>query len=196
MEIDPRVDAYIENAAPFARPILLHLRDLVHRALPGAEEAIKWNVPHFTVNGKNVAGLSAFKAHCALGIHGESRRSPGDERYLRIASLDALPEDSEITAKLQAAYARISETGSATLLKTSGKRTGQPDPEFPIDFASALGGSAAAAATFDALAPSHRREYLEWIVEARRAETRARRIVQAVEWLAQGKKRNWKYGKG
>jgi uncharacterized protein YdeI (YjbR/CyaY-like superfamily) len=194
MTTDPRIDAYIAKAAPFARPILTHLRTLVHRTLPDAEETIKWGMPHFTVRARNVCGMAAFKAHCALTIHGEGRvGGEGMGQLGKVASLANLPPDELLAERLRDAAERIAMQGSA-----SGKREkAPPRPEIPVpgDFAEALSEEPAAQATFDAFAPSHRREYLEWITDAKRKETRARRIAQSIEWLAEGKKRNWKYEK-
>ena len=190
---DPRVDAYIAKAAPFAQPVLRHFRALAHRALPDLEEGIKWSMPAFMLGGKNVAGMAAFKAHCAIMIHGEGRLgdSPGMGGYGKVAALSDLPSDAELEASIQAAARRVSERGSAAKPKVA-KASKAPIP-MPEDFASALAKVPEAAATLDGFAPSHRREYLEWITEAKQAATRERRIAQAVEWLAEGKKRNWKY---
>lgn len=196
MTTDPRIDAYIETAPEFARQILRHLRALVHKALPQAEEGIKWGMPHWMVGGKNVAGMSAFKAHCAFMIHGDGRQGPkaGDAmgQYGKIQSLADLPADKVLAAKLKDAAKRIAKQGSAA---PGRKPTPKAEIPVPDDFAQALAGNAAARAAFDGLAPSHRRDYLEWIVEAKRDETRAKQIAQASEWLAEGKKRNWKYEK-
>ena len=199
MSRDPRIDEKIAQAAEFARPILAHFRALVHKAIPEAEEAIKWGMPHFTYKGKNIAGMAAFKAHCAVIIHGEGRQGEsakdagGMGSYGKVASLSDLPPEAELAAKLTEAKARIDEGGTAQ------KRTPKPKPaaariiDEPEDFRSALGTKSAAAEYWNGLAPSHRYEYLEWITEAKRDETRAKRIGQAVEWLAEGKRRNWKY---
>jgi uncharacterized protein YdeI (YjbR/CyaY-like superfamily) len=195
MQTDQRIDAYIANAAPFARPILARLRAIVHAALPRAEETIKWGMPHFTVSGKNLAGMAAFKAHCSFVIHGEGRLGgdAGMGQFGKIASLEHIPDEAMLAESLKQAAERIESTGSA--------KTPRPKPApkalvaMPDDFAEALAGNPAARAVFDGFAPSHRREYLEWITEAKRAETRAKRIAQSLEWLAEGKKRNWKYEK-
>ena len=193
MNTDPRIDAYIAKAAPFAQPILAHLRALVHAALPGAEETIKWSMPHFTHGGKNIAGMAAFKAHCSFAIHGEGRQGSdaGMGQFGKIAALSDLPSDEELAAKLKAGAERIATHGSATTPKV--KKPPKAEIAMPDDFAAALASNAKAQAAFDSFAPSHRREYLEWITEAKREETRNKRIAQALEWLAEGKKRNWKY---
>ena len=199
MQTDPRVDAYIAKAAAFAQPILTHLRGVVHRVLPDADEGIKWGMPHFMLGGKNVCGMSAFKAHCAFVVHGEGRvgddagvgEGKGMGAYGKIASLAELPPDAEIERAVLAAADRVRSGGSAV----SGKSKRQPKAEIPLpeDLAAELAKVPAAEAAFTGFAPSHRREYLEWITDAKRPDTRAKRIAQTIEWCAEGKRRNWKY---
>jgi uncharacterized protein YdeI (YjbR/CyaY-like superfamily) len=195
MERDPRIDEKIARAADFARPILEHFRGVVHRAVPEAEEAIKWGMPHFTYKGKNIAGMAAFKTHCAIIIHGEGRQgeTEGMGSYGKVASLDDLPPEAELAAKLTGAKARIDEAGTARKKPTAAKPKARRTIEMQEDLRAAFAANPAAARTWAGLAPSHRYEYLEWITEAKREETRARRIAQALEWLAEGRRRNWKY---
>jgi uncharacterized protein YdeI (YjbR/CyaY-like superfamily) len=195
MNTDPRIDAYIAKAAPFAQPILQHIRAVIREALPEAAETVKWSVPHWTHAGKNVAGMAAFKAHCAMMIHGEGRQGEGEQKegmggFGKIKSIDELPPRDELVAKLRSAAQRVETVGSAT---PKVKKPPKAEIAMPDDFAAALAGNAKAKAALEGFAPSQRREYLEWITEAKREETRAKRIAQAVEWLAEGKKRNWKY---
>jgi uncharacterized protein YdeI (YjbR/CyaY-like superfamily) len=197
MPTDPRIDAYIAQAQPFARPILEHFRELVHCALPQAEETIKWSMPHFTLGGKNVAGMAAFKAHAALIVHGEgSQGSNGGGKageamgqFGRVTSLADLPGDAALRKKLIAAADRIA--GGAKTPRPV--RAAKPPISVPPDIAAALAANGPAQAMFDRFAPSHRREYIEWITDAKRAETREKRLAQAIVWLSEGKKRNWKY---
>lgn len=189
MPTDPRIDAYIESAQPFARPILEHLREVVHCALPQAEETIKWSMPHFMVNGKNVAGMAAFKGHAAFMIHGEGREGDAMGQFGKLSSLADLPSDASLSRKLGKAADRV----------TNGEKTPRPKTLFkpaipvPDDFATALAINSPAKRCFEAFTPGQRREYLEWIVEAKKPETREKRINQAIVWLSEGKKRNWKY---
>jgi len=192
MATDSRVDAYIAKAPEFAQPILTYLRELVHAAIPDAGEDIKWGMPCLTYKGKNLAGMAAFKAHCSFGVHGDGRAIEGMGQYGKIHSMAEMPADAAITKALLAAKERIDTTGTA--LKIGSKpKVAKPEIPMPDDFAAELAGRKGARETFDGWAPSHRREYLEWIVEAKRPETRAKRISQAGEWIAEGKKRNWKY---
>jgi uncharacterized protein YdeI (YjbR/CyaY-like superfamily) len=195
---DPRIDAYIAQAAPFAQPILEHLRALVHRALPRVEETVKWQMPHFLVGGKNVAGMAAFKAHCAFTIHGEGRQGPngcdaesGMGQYGKISALGDLPAEAVIFERLHAARDRVQTTGRATKHPVS--RAPKPELPVPDALAAALAIHPVAQANFAALAPSHRREYNEWIGEAKQAATLERRVAKAIELIAEGKKRYWKY---
>jgi uncharacterized protein YdeI (YjbR/CyaY-like superfamily) len=192
MARDPRIDDKIAKAADFARPILEHWRALVHASVPGVEEAIKWGMPHFVYRGKNIAGMAAFKAHCAVMIHGDGRQeTEGMGSYGKIASLADLPSDAELVAKLQAAMARIDRGEKEPW------REAPPKPKqaiaVPQDMSAALAANPAAGQYWDGLAPSHRYEYLQWITEAKRDETRVKRLNKAIEWLAEGKRRNWKY---
>ena len=192
MPADPRIDAYIAKAQPFAQPVLTHLRALVHKALPGIDETIKWGMPHFVYNGKNLAGIAAFKAHAAFVIHGEGRQGDGMGQYGKIASMSDLPSDADLIAKLLEAKARV-DTGGSAMKRNAAPKAPKAEIPMPDDFAAELAKLQGARERFDGWAPSHRREYLEWITEAKRTETRAKRIAQAGEWIAEGKKRNWKY---
>ena len=188
---DPRIDAFIAKAQPFAQPILSHLRDLIHRALPQVEEAIKWGRPSFVHEGRIVAVFGAFKAHASLTLWkmGEAtgREEDGMGQFGRLTRLADLPDDAELI-RLIRETASIRESASPKPKKP-------PKPELPVaqELAVALAASPKAQAIWDGFAPSHRREYSEWVSEAKRAETRAARVAQSVEWIAEGKQRNWKY---
>jgi uncharacterized protein YdeI (YjbR/CyaY-like superfamily) len=184
---DSPIDAYIARAAPFAQPILAHLRAVIHAAVPGLDETMKWGMPHFTLNGRNLFGLAGFKAHTALVIHGEGQDKEGLGAYGRIASLAELPPDAEIIGALRAAAARQ----ASGVRKSRATSAAKPEIAMPDDLAAAL--SPDARAFLDGLARSHRSEYLQWITGAKRAETRAKRIAQAAEWLGEGKRLNWRY---
>jgi len=194
MSRDPRVDDYIERQADFARPILEHIRAIIHAASPDIDEAIKWGMPAFTYKGKQLAGMAAFKAHATLGfwnrgaVRGEAAKSGAMGDFGRITSIADLPGEAELTALVHKAMALI-DAGA----KPVRNKTAKPGLEMPDDLAAALAANPAAQATYDGFPPSCRREYLEWVIEAKRPETRARRIAQAVAMMAEGKRRNWKY---
>lgn len=192
MARDPKVDDYIASAASFAQPILTHLRALVHATVPDLDEALKWGMPHFIHKGKNLAGMAAFKAHASFTIHGDGRQGDAMGQFGKITRLEDLPGDNVLKDRLVAAKERIDQAGTALKPKAAPRA---PKPELPIppEFASALAGNPTAKAALEGFAPSHRREYVEWIVEAKRPETRDKRIAQAIAQLAEGKKRNWKY---
>jgi uncharacterized protein YdeI (YjbR/CyaY-like superfamily) len=195
---DPRVDAYITKAAPFAQPILTHLREVVHSACPEVVETMKWSAPHFDYHGIMCA-IVAFKAHCAFGfwkaalIPGLAPNSAngGDAagNFGRITTLDDLPSDKVLAGYVKAAM-RLNDEGAAV---PRPKKAPRPPATVPPDLAAALARNRAAKTVFDAFAPSHRNEYIAWITEAKREETRAKRVAQTVEWVAEGKSRNWKY---
>ncbi|HEV8119885.1 MAG TPA: YdeI/OmpD-associated family protein [Candidatus Polarisedimenticolia bacterium] len=197
---DPRVDAYIDKAAPFARPILKHLRKAVHAAVPEVTETIKWGFPHFDYDGI-FCSMAAFKEHCAfgfwqhallqkkIGLGGEAAKQAMGS-FGRIASKDDLPEDARLRRILTEAKA-LRDSGE----KTPRTKRARPAIEPPDFFLAALRKNAKARAAFESFPPSHRREYLEWIIEAKGEETRQRRLETALAWMAEGKSRNWKYAR-
>ena len=193
MAKDPRIDAYIAAAAPFARPILEHLRDVVHAALPDVEETIKWSRPQFTLGAKNLAGMSAFKAHASFTIHIEGTQDrPADSgmgQFGRLTTLADLPPDADVIARLHAARDRLADRTP----RSAPPRTPRPEIPMPADFAAALAAIPAAQTHYLGCSPSHRREYLEWVTEAKQPATRSRRIARAVELLTEGRMRYWQY---
>jgi uncharacterized protein YdeI (YjbR/CyaY-like superfamily) len=197
---DPRIDAYIAKSAEFARPLLNHLRESVHAVCPDVEEAMKWSMPFFVWRG-NLCHMAAFKAHCGFGfwhkdmvkelgrLGAKSTEAMG--AFGRIKTPDDLPRDAELKRLLRAAM-KLNAAGGSPRAKVKPR----PDLPVPADLTKALKTNAAAAITFKNFAPSHRRDYIEWIEEAKRPETRAKRLATTVEWLAEGKPRNWKYERG
>jgi uncharacterized protein YdeI (YjbR/CyaY-like superfamily) len=200
---DPRLDAYIAEAAPFARPVLRHLRKLVRRACPAAEETLKWNSPAYVHGGKILCITPAFKAHCRLVFWSQPLKRliqaercgarKGMEQFGRITSLADLPDDRTMLRYLRTAAALTVSGKPARPRPPSKPRSA---PAVPADLAAALKTNPAAALTFKKLSPSCRREYTEWLTDAKRAETRAKRLATALGWLAEGKPRNWKYQSG
>ena len=194
---DPRVDAYIAKAQPFARPILTHIRKAVHAACPEVEETMKWSFPHFDYKGM-LCSMASFKAHCAFGfwkasllkdsgIPAKSAEAMG--QFGRLTSVSELPSE-KVLAALVTKAAALNDEG----VKPPRRKQAPKEPiEVPDDLAAALKKNRKALAAFDAFPPSHKREYVEWIVEAKTDETRQRRIATAIEWMAAGRSRNWKY---
>jgi uncharacterized protein YdeI (YjbR/CyaY-like superfamily) len=204
---NPKVDAYIEKAQPFARPILTHLRKAIHAGCPQIEETIKWSMPFFEYNGVILCNMSAFKKHCRFGfweleISAALReegivREGGASTLGRITSVDALPPEKRIIGWVKQAAALI-ESGqerSPVAARTRAPKPTRTELKTPSDFNGAVSKNKKAAAAFAAFSPSCRREYIEWIVDAKRPETREQRIATAVGWIAQGRQRNWKYQK-
>jgi uncharacterized protein YdeI (YjbR/CyaY-like superfamily) len=192
--LDPRVDAYIAKAAPFARPLLATLRERMHAASPELHEDIKWGMPFFVYAGRPLAHMAGFKQHCALGfwrgrevVADDSHEGEAMGQFGRITQAAELPGARELKALVKTAVARI-EAEAAAPPAPAAKRAPKPLPEMPADLAAALGADAAARRAFDALPHSHRREYLEWILQAKREATRAQRLAQTVERLRQGLK--------
>jgi uncharacterized protein YdeI (YjbR/CyaY-like superfamily) len=194
MPRDMRVDTYIAGRAEFARPILTWLRERVHFACPEAEETIKWSRPFFEYKGKPLAGMAAFKEHASFGFWNgeglvEGKESEAMGQYGRIVTLDDLPDAAALEAKVREAATRIDD---GALPKRAAKAP-KPEAEVPPELAEALAGDPAAAVTFEGFPPGCRREYCEWIAEAKRPDTKAKRVAEAVAWLREGKRRNWKY---
>jgi len=198
---DPRIDAYIAKAAPFAQPILKHLRKVIHQGCPEIQETIKWGMPSFEHHGL-LCGIAAFKRHCALGFWKERKikeqiPAPAERamgQYGRIVSLDDLPKDAELVRLVREA-ARLNEAKATTPRAPSVPRVRQPAPRTPAYFLAALRKRPKALAAYRAFSPSHKREYVTWITGAKGEETRARRLATAVDWIAEGKPQNWKYMK-
>ena len=193
---DPRIDTYLKTTAPFARPILVRVRKIVHESCPDVVETIKWNNPAFEHHGL-LAGFAAFKAHCTFGFWKDALlRSRVDAKAVQVldalgkmTSIDDFPSDAAVTKLIRAA-AELNEKG---IKVDKPKAAPKPPVEAPADLMAALGKNKKAKATFDGFSPSHRREYVEWIVEAKQDATRQRRLAQAIEWMAEGKVRMWKY---
>jgi len=201
-QFDPRVDAYIEKAAPFAQPVLAHLRKLMHQACPRVTESIKWSMPFFVQQGVVLASMAAFKQHCAFGFWGPEMQKALSKDGLksseamgslgRITGLPALPPDRVLIAYMRQAGALV-ESGQRTKSIERPKKAKPRPVRVPSELTAALKKSKMATKVFDEFSASCRREYADWIAEAKRPETKAKRVKQAVDWIAQGKQRNWKY---
>jgi len=194
---DPRIDTYIAKSPDFAKPILVYLRQVVHSACPTVEETMKWSSPHFMYEGM-LCGMSSFKAHCAFGFSKEPLMTgvPGPTgtptaRFGRVTSVKDLPK-RDVFLRLVREAMRLNEDGGkpaprrAAIHATRAVRA-------PADLLAALRNNAVARAAYEELSPSHKREYIEWITEAKRDETRKQRVATAVEWMAEGRIGNWKY---
>jgi uncharacterized protein YdeI (YjbR/CyaY-like superfamily) len=195
---NPDVDTYIRKAAPFAQPILKKLRALFHKACPDIEETMKWSFPHFEYRGV-VASMAAFKNHATFGFwkaslmsdpHGLlDSKGESDMNRAKFMDVSELPPDAVMLEYIREAVA-LNEQG-VKVEKPKGPK--KPEAKVPADLQAALKRNKKALAAFGAFSPSHRREYVEWIIEAKQEATRKRRVAQAVEWLAEGKSRHWKY---
>jgi uncharacterized protein YdeI (YjbR/CyaY-like superfamily) len=196
---DPRVDAYISKAPEFAKPILKYLRATVHDACPEVVETMKWSRPHFDYKGI-LCGMSAFKEHCAFGFwkgslivaDGDNKNSSGMGQFGRLASLNDLPPKRQIVAYVHAAM-KLNDAGVVSPMRAN-RQPRKPLP-VPSDLVAALKRNKQARAAFDNFSPSNQREYIVWITEAKTEDTRQRRLETTIEWVAEGKPRNWKYMK-
>ena len=194
---DPRVDAYIAKSQPFAQPILTHLRASVHAACPQTEETIKWGMPYFQYHGM-LCGMAAFKAHATFGFWKGRHVFGGDKakhdeamgQFGRLETVKDLPAKRLISLYVKRAMLINEQPELAPRAKR--KRVTKP-VNVPADLARALAKSAKARKGFAGLTPGKQREYIEWLEEAKREETRAKRLATTIEWVSEGKSRNWKY---
>jgi uncharacterized protein YdeI (YjbR/CyaY-like superfamily) len=192
---DPRIDAYIASKGDFARPILDKVRERVHSVAPEAEEAMKWGAPGFTINGKILLMMAAFKAHAALNfwrgqeLRGDEAKADAMGQFGKLTSVTDLPPDAELDRLIREA-AELAKTAPAP---RKAKHQPKSAPEMHPDFARALSAAPRAKAALEGFPPSAQRDYLEWISEAKQGATREKRIATAIEWLSEGKRRHWKY---
>jgi uncharacterized protein YdeI (YjbR/CyaY-like superfamily) len=197
---DPRFEQYIAKSAPFAKPILIHIRKLVHKACPQVEEKMKWSMPHFDYKGEMMCNMAAFKQHCCFGFwkaalmkdpslmaNAKSEMAMG--HLGRITSLKDLPSDKQMIAYIKEAM-KLNDEG---LKVKKEKSTVKKEIKTPEDLMIALKKNKKAFTIFEKFPPGHKKEYILWIEEAKREETRKNRIEQTVVWVAEGKQRNWKY---
>ena len=202
--LNPKVDAYCAKVQPFAQPILAHLRALVHKACPEVEETIKWSRPFFQYRGAILCNMSAFKEHCSFGFWGEEigavlreaavLKEGGMGSLGRITSVADLPSDKQMLGWIRQAAAFVDSGQYTSPIAARHKVVRQrASLDTPAEFKAALQRNKKASAVFAAFSPSCKREYVEWIAEAKRQETRDKRIATAVKWIAEGKQRNWKY---
>jgi len=200
----PEVDHYIAKCQPFAQPILEHVREVVHKTVPGVVEEMKWSMPFFVYKGIILANIAGFKAHCSLGVwkenvlplmkQGVERRGTGMGSFGKMSSMKDLPTDKDLKALLVEAVRKIDSGERATSMPRP-KKSPRPPAEVPEALLAAFKKNKIAAKNFDAMSPSCRREYIDWINDAKRDETRATRIATTMEWVTEGKSRNWKYEK-
>jgi uncharacterized protein YdeI (YjbR/CyaY-like superfamily) len=200
MPYNKQVDAYIAKAAPFAQPILEHLRELIHRVCPDVEEKIKWSAPHFDYQGPMMM-MASFKKHCAIGFwkaalmnedalirNAESESAMG--HLGKVESMDDLPSDKKLEMYIRKAM-KLNEEG----IKLERKKATAKPVVVPADLRKELSKNKVAGKIFASFSPSQQREYTEWITEAKTEATRLKRLATTIEWLAEGKQRNWKYMK-
>ncbi len=200
MQKDERIDEYIAKAQPFAQPVLKYLRELVHKACPDAEETMKWSFPHFDYKGKMMCSMAAFKQHAVFGFW-KANLLKDPHNYLsenadkamgnlgRITSIDDLPPEEVLIDFIHQAM-KLNDEG--VKLPSTGKKS-KMELLIPEDFANELQKNPKVWETFNNFSYSHKKEYVEWITEAKTETTRNKRIATAIDWISQGKPRNWKY---
>ncbi len=201
MQTDKRIDAYIMNAQRFAQPILNHLRELIHVACPGVQETMKWSFPHFEYNGSILCSMASFKKHCAFGFWKASVMKDPHELFElkertamghlgRIESMDDLPSDKILISYIKEA-AKLNKEG--VKLPSKAKPITKASIEPPDYMLKALNKNKKAWSNFEAFSPGQKKEYIEWIAGAKTEATRSKRVSDMLEWVEEGKIRNWKY---
>lgn len=200
---EPRIDAYINKAGDFAKPILNHFRQLVHKTCPDVEETVKWGFPHFDYLDAPMASMASFKQHCAIGfwkaalfddsktLIDKAKTEEAMGHLGRITGLKDLPKDSVLAKYIKNAM-RLNEEGVKLPAR---KATSASQLKVPDYFMKALKKNKKALKTFEEFSPSNKKEYLMWVTEAKTEDTRQRRLETAVEWMSEGKIKNWKYVK-
>lgn len=197
------IDQYIANAEPFAKPILEHFRELVHKVCPDVEETTKWSFPHYDYKGSMMCSMASFKKHCAINFW-KAPLMKGGEKLVekakteqamghlgKITSLKDLPKDSELTKYIREAM-RLNDEGIKLSPKTRPAKE-KKELQVPDYFAKLLAKNKKALNTFENFSTSNKREYIDWITDAKTEATRGKRMADAIEWMAEGKIRNWKY---
>jgi uncharacterized protein YdeI (YjbR/CyaY-like superfamily) len=199
---DPRVDAYIAKSAEFAKPILTHLRKLIHENCPTVEETMKWSFPHFTYKApadrspRILCSMASFKQHCTFGfwytdnMTDNQQAAPAMGQYGRITSLADLPKGKVLVQQIKEAV-KLHDAGVKPAARA--RSIEKKELEIPDYLSAALKKNKKALATFEAFNYSNKKEYVEWVTEAKTEETRKNRLATAVEWMSEGKMRNWKY---
>jgi uncharacterized protein YdeI (YjbR/CyaY-like superfamily) len=193
---DPRVDAYIAKSADFAKPILVRVREMVHEACPEVVETIKWGAPFFDYKGQMMCAIAAFKQHAALifwkaslidGLPANDARGRGS--FGRLTSVKELPSKTKFNGYIKSAM-KLNDAGVTVKRPKGGSK---PEAKVPKELAAALAKNKKATAVFAKFPPGQRREYCDWVSDAKREETKAKRVAQSIEWIGEGKTRNWKY---
>ena len=194
--MDPRVDAYIAKAQPFAKPILNRIRKTVHAGCPDVTETIKWGMPAFEYKGP-LAGMAAFKAHAVMGFwKARAMKTLPKDRvkdamgtFGRFESVDDVPSEAALARMVKEA-APLNEEGVKVQRVAFAPKKPVDAPSYML---AAIKKNKRAHAAYEAFSPSCKREYVEWVTEAKTEATRERRLATAVQWMAEGKVRNWKY---
>ncbi|KQS33325.1 YdeI family protein [Dyadobacter sp. Leaf189] len=200
---DPRIDAYIVKSAPFAIPILEYLRSIVHAACPDVKETMKWSFPHFEYNGSILCSMASFKQHCAFSFWLATRLSDPNGLLAsdtektsmghlgRITSLESLPAEEHLTGFVTEAMELIDK--GVKIKNAGGVVKEKKELVIPDYLLEALEENPQAKTYFNAFSQSGKKEYVMWLEEAKTETTRMKRVETAIEWIGEGKSRNWKY---
>ncbi|MCD6012989.1 MAG: hypothetical protein K0Q79_2851 [Flavipsychrobacter sp.] len=200
---DARIDAYIAKSADFAKPIMTHLRELIHAACPDVEETWKWSFPHFMYGGAILCSMASFKEHCAFGFWKAALMQDTDNALQikdreamgnlgRIQNLKDLPKDGVMKKYIKTAM-KLNDAGVKLPPKSKATAREKSTWEPPGYFVKALKKNKQAERVFNEFSYSKKKEYIEWFEEAKTEATKEKRMAQALEWIAEGKQRHWKY---
>ncbi|MBK6396857.1 MAG: YdeI/OmpD-associated family protein [Bacteroidetes bacterium] len=199
MKKDKAIDQYIKQSKEFAQPILKHFRSLVHTHCPETEETLKWGFPHFQYKGI-MCSMASFSGHCAIGFWKGSlipelqkiEDSSAMGQLGRISDLKDLPSDKVLATIIKKAM-KLNDEGVKS--PTHSKPKSIVDVKIPDYILTAIKKNKKVAANFTAFSNSQQKEYVEWIEEAKTETTRIKRLETMLEWVSEGKIRNWKYVK-
>jgi uncharacterized protein YdeI (YjbR/CyaY-like superfamily) len=163
-------------------------------------ETMKWSFPHFDYKGMMMCSMASFKQHCAFNFWKQSLLEasafPVEKTAMgsfgRITSLKDLPGDKTIVKLVKDAM-KLNDAGVTVKRAPAPKE--KREVAVPEILVAALDSNPKAAETFNNFPYSCKKEYVEWITEAKTDATRDKRLATTMEWLAEGKRRNWKYEK-
>lgn len=191
-----KISQYIESADVKKKEILQRLRDFLNRDDFGLTEDWKWHAPNFNSNGmvcwlaffKSHVGLNFFKGSLIEDLHGLYDNASMDKgnRIIKYKTIN------EINENLLEYYIYEAIKHNKEGAKITSKKV---EIEVPKDLAKALEKDIMAKDFFTNLAPGYKRDYIDWIISAKQEKTRLKRLETTLEWLGQGKKKNWRYKK-
>lgn len=193
-EASENITAYIEKATPEFKEVMIALRSVLNNPNFDIKEDWKWGAPNFNNEGmicwlahfRNHVGMNFFKGTLIkdkYNLFTHYREEKGN-RQLKFSDINQIiPE--QIEYYIEEAI-KLNQENIKVVKK-------EIDTSLPLDLETELNNNPKAKMFFESLAPSYKRDYIEWIEEAKREATRTKRLATTMEWLSEGKKKNWKY---